>query len=103
MQLFSPDKLVHLVMFGVLSWLLGKAMLLQYSQGSLRYINVVVLLVTSATGITTELLQALLPIGREASIYDAIADVAGGSIAMALFTVCIKKKTAFVQRNQKNN
>lgn len=76
-NLFSPDKLIHLFIFGILAYLLLWGSSRQYQEVKRCYIVVIPLTVTILTGIITELLQAALPIGREASIYDAIANFTG--------------------------
>jgi hypothetical protein len=86
-NLFSPDKLIHLSIFTVLAYLLLWGSFKQYSAVKNRYTIVIPVVVTIFTGIVTELLQALLPIGREASIYDSIANFAGCFAGYLIFTL----------------
>jgi VanZ family protein len=90
-NLFKPDKLIHLFIFGVLAYLLLLGSSKQYRAARKRYIVVIPLAVTLFTGIITELLQAGLPIGREASIYDTIANFTGCFTGFFLFTLFKKK------------
>ncbi len=90
-NLFSPDKLIHLFIFGVLAFLLLKGSFRQYSETKKRYTIVIPLVVTILSGIITEVLQFLLPIGREASIYDSIANFAGCFAGYLIFTVLKNK------------
>jgi len=76
-NLFSPDKLIHLFIFGVLAYLLLSGSVKHFRDKGTRGIKTAPLLITLFTGILTELMQALLPIGREASIYDTIANFTG--------------------------
>lgn len=90
-NLFSPDKLVHLFLFGVLGWLVMRGLVMN-NQGTVfgnYYLVVIVLAVLLA--VATEMLQYLLPIARSGNIYDAIADVAGSALS-GLFFIFYKKK-----------
>jgi len=86
-NLFSPDKLIHLSIFSVLAYLLLWGSYKQYKAVASRYTLVVPFVVAILTGIVTELLQAYLPIGREASIYDSIANFAGCFAGYLIFRV----------------
>jgi VanZ family protein len=100
-NLFSPDKLVHLFIFGVLSFLLLKGNEKQYGITGNRYKILVPLLIAILTGISTELLQAIMPVGREASQYDAIANIAGCFTGYIIFRKFKNKKDNLLQLNQK--
>ena len=92
-SLFSPDKLVHIVLFTGLAFLLAYGLKRQYPGWPLRYTFVWVLVVSALIAILTELLQWYLPIKRDGNIYDAIADIAGIFIGFAAFFI-LKKKIA---------
>jgi glycopeptide antibiotics resistance protein len=92
LNLFQPDKLIHLFIFGVLAFLLLLGASKQYFRRSKRYLIVAPLAATLLTGIVTEVLQAYLTIGREASIYDTIANFAGCIIGYYGFTLFKNKK-----------
>lgn len=100
-SLFSPDKLVHLFIFGVLAFLLLKGTENQYGKTGNRYKILVPLSITILTGISTEILQAMLPVGREASQYDAIANIFGCFAGYLIFRKFKNKKDNHLQLNQK--
>ncbi|MHC1777154.1 MAG: VanZ family protein [Lentimicrobium sp.] len=85
-NLFKPDKLIHLFIFGVLAFLLLLGSYKQYRGAKHRYIVVFPLTVTIITGVVTELLQAGLPIGRNANIYDVIANFTGCFVGFFIFS-----------------
>lgn len=76
-SLFSPDKIIHLVIFGILTYLLLKGTARQYKTLKLRYIIGMPIVVSVLTAVLTEVIQAIFPIGRDASIYDVIANFVG--------------------------
>jgi len=101
-NLFSPDKLVHLFIFGVFVILLITGNYRQYSGRESRYIDIAPVLAAALLGITTEVLQAVLPVGRDANIWDAIANIAGILLAWAVFTHLRNKKKKNLQTKAKN-
>ncbi len=93
MDLFSPDKIVHLLIFGTLCLLSIIAFGKQYSYSFLRYNNIWFGLIYSISmGAITELLQGWMNWGRQASIYDFIANLIGCFIGIALYHKFYKKK-----------
>lgn len=95
-DLFSPDKLVHLFIFGTLCILTIIAFEKQYTFLFLRYHHIAFAFIYSIfIGGLTELLQGWMNWGRQASIYDFIANTIGCFIGIALF-----KK--FYKKNKKN-
>lgn len=73
------DLVIHFFLFMVFGFLLaGK---LRHGEGrySGRFLVPVVVLFGTVFGLLTELLQAILPIQRDASVYDLLADILGGS------------------------
>lgn len=101
-NLFSPDKLIHLFIFGVLGFLLIQGNYRQYSGGGNRYIEIAPIIAAALLGIATELLQAVLPIGREASIYDTVANFSGIMLGWAVLSQWEKKKKKNLQTKAKN-
>jgi aminopeptidase YwaD len=90
------DKIVHAVLFGVLYILLMRGLMKQrapdvYSRYVLWTIVIVILY-----GAATEILQAILPTGRDADVMDWLADCAGTGLAFILygFRWKITKKSA---------
>lgn len=96
-NLFSPDKLVHLFIFGVFVILLKHGNYKQYPGRSNRYITVAPIFAAVILGISTELLQAVLPIGRDANIYDAIANFVGIMLGWIFFSGWEKKIKKYLQ------
>lgn len=101
-NLFSPDKLVHLFIFGVLGFLLLQGARKQYPGGSHRLLVIYPMLATVGLGIATEFLQAVLPIGRDANYYDAIANLAGFLLGWTASSAWNKKKKKNLQTKPKN-
>ncbi len=93
MDLFSPDKLVHFFIFGFLTILAIMAFGRQYSFQFLRsYKTLIALIYSISLGAITELLQGLMNWGRQASIYDFIANTIGCFIGILIYNKVIKKK-----------
>lgn len=90
-NLFSPDKLVHLFLFGVLGWLVMRGLMIKDAGIIFGKHYVIVIVLAIGLAFTTEILQYLLPIKRSGNLYDAIADVAGSAIG-GLFFIFFKKK-----------
>ncbi len=92
----SPDKLVHVFIFGVQSFLILYALDKQYKSLRQRLVyNITIITATSLFALVTEVLQKYLFIGRDGNIFDFIADVIGvfvGFVAYYLFNY--KKKNA---------
>lgn len=91
-NLFSPDKLIHIFLFSVFALLLFSGFFKQYPGRSKRYITGMVLAFSILLAIITELLQAMLPLGRSGNVYDTIADFAGISLGWLIFFQYRKKK-----------
>lgn len=91
-NLFSPDKLIHIFLFSVLALLLFSGFFKQYPGRNQRYITGMVLAFSILLAVLTELLQAMLPLGRSGNVYDTIADFAGISMGWLIFFQYRKKK-----------
>ncbi|MDO8896235.1 MAG: VanZ family protein [Bacteroidales bacterium] len=87
----SPDKVVHLFIFGVFSFLVMHGSRAQYFGGRHRYVIVVALLTGIAYGGLTELLQYYVFIGRFGNFFDFYANVAGTISGVALFMLLNRK------------
>jgi VanZ family protein len=89
----SPDKIVHVLIFATLGFLIFYGFREQYLKSKRRYLYVVaVLFVTMAYGMITEILQHYVFIGRNGSLYDFLADVFGGILGFLAFILYIYKK-----------
>jgi VanZ family protein len=74
----SPDKIVHVVMFGTLSYLALYGYRQQYLKSLHRSsIVIVVILLSVLYGLATELLQLYVFTGRNANLYDFMANAIG--------------------------
>lgn len=91
-NLFSPDKLIHIFLFSVFALLLFSGFFKQYPGRNQRYITGMVLAFSILLAVLTELLQAMLPLGRSGNVYDTIADFAGISMGWLIFFQYRKKK-----------
>jgi hypothetical protein len=89
MDLFEPDKLVHLFIFGVFVYLLMHGFI-SSERLSFGKAGIASLLISIAFGGMTELLQAYIFTNRNGSIYDVIADTVG---SVLVYLVCIKRKS----------
>jgi hypothetical protein len=76
-DLFSLDKPVHLVLFGVLTVLLGRAFRLAHPSGPILLWSV---LLSVGYGLATEALQQLQALGRHGDVNDAIANTMGALV-----------------------
>lgn len=101
-SLFSPDKLVHLFLFSVFSFLIFHGFHKQYPGSRNRYVILKVLAVAAGLAIITEGLQAVLPIKRSGNIYDAIADIAGAMLGWGIFYYFKNKKRKKLPENRNN-
>lgn len=74
----SPDKILHVVIFGILSYLILFGDSKQYLKSHHRsYYIVIAVLISSVYGFITELLQFYVFVGRNANIFDVYANTLG--------------------------
>jgi VanZ family protein len=94
LDLFKPDKLVHLFLFMVLVFLLLSGFRKQYHDlSSKRFFVLIALNIGVFLGGITELLQnTALVSGRLCSVYDFIANVAGCFAGWGVFVIWKKRK-----------
>jgi len=89
----GPDKIVHLFIFGTLSFLIFYNMRAQYLASQKRFIHVIMVLgITIAYALLTEILQATIFIGRDGNIYDFMANTAGAVGGWLVFCIIFRKK-----------
>lgn len=81
-SLFRYDKLGHFLMF--FSWTLIYGFLSFARKGSKRTNLIAIFIIGSLFGVTIEFLQRVMPYGRSAGLYDAVADIIGCFSATAL-------------------
>ena len=94
LEWLSPDKIVHVFIFGILSYLMLYGTRLQYFKSKSRsYIVFTVVLISASYGLITELLQYYVFVGRSGNAFDFYANslgaVAGG---VAYFLQHVKNK-----------
>jgi len=94
MQWLSPDKIVHLIMFGTLSYsiLWGYRDSYVASSEARKRLTIVALVLGAAYGALTEYLQYTVFVNRCGNIFDFMADTIGAAFGTLLFRVCYKKK-----------
>ncbi len=92
MDLFSPDKITHLLIFGTLCFLTILDLDKQYKRPYLRYHKIKIAFTYSfILGAITEILQSEMNWGRQGSIYDFIANITGGLLGILLYKKIYKK------------
>ena len=95
LQWLKPDKIVHLILFGVLSFLLIKAFMEQTSVRLLSsYPKIISILISALYGVLIEVLQEYFFSGRQGDVYDAMADALGALIGLWFFNRWIRRRQA---------
>lgn len=91
-QWLKPDKIVHLLIFGLLCFLMIRSFL-ALNTGSFFYKNakMLSLLLTIFYGVLVEILQATVFIHRSGDIRDAIANSIGAFVGLWIFGKMAKK------------
>ncbi len=93
LDLFNPDKLVHLFLFAVLMILFLRGFKKQLTPEAYRFSVSIALNTGIFLGGITELIQGTtLVTGRVSSIYDFIANVAGCFAGWGIFVLWQKKQ-----------
>lgn len=89
----EPDKVVHVGVFAVLSFLILYGLREQYYASNRRYLFVIGAVGLSlAYGLLTEVLQATVFVGRDGNTYDFYADGIGAFAGWLAFYVLCRKK-----------
>lgn len=90
-----PDKIVHLILFGVQSFLLIKSFSSQSSSPRLKQnAERWGVIISISYGALVEVLQATIFIGRSGDVRDAMANAIGALIGLYLYRKFSKKLTA---------
>jgi VanZ family protein len=94
LDLFQPDKLVHIFLFAILIFFLLLDLLGQFRDRLSYWLAVLIALnIGIFLGGITELLQGtMMVLGRQCSVYDFIANVAGCFAGWGIFVLWKKKK-----------
>lgn len=90
----TPDKIVHIIIFGIQVILILYGVGVQFLNAKKRYvINWIIVLSTLLFAMLTEVLQAYVFIGRHGNVYDFLADAVGVGIGfLAYYLLILKKK-----------
>lgn len=94
-QWLGPDKIVHLIMFGSLSFLIPFGYREKYCRDAKSFGNRLLwlsFLLSTAYGGATELLQKIPILRRSGNVYDFLADVIGCLLGVFIFKMIYKKK-----------
>ncbi len=90
----SPDKVVHLVIFGVQSFLIISGLRQQYLPKKRRYVSMLlVILVTSLYGLLTEVLQSTVFVRRDGNVFDFLADGLGAFLGVLAYYLLKMRNT----------
>lgn len=101
----GPDKVIHLIVFGMLSYSMLWGYRKKILSHDVRYIKksfLLTLLLSVSYGALTELMQKYVFINRFGSIYDFIADAIGCVLGAIVFFLYFKKKVK-KNKNTANN
>ena len=91
LEWLSPDKIVHLVIFGMLTFLILWGYRDKYAGNYKKRLVYTAIIVTVLYGILTEVLQYYVFIGRSGNYFDALANTLGAFIGWWVFKKAIKK------------
>lgn len=84
-DLFSPDKIIHLFLFATLSFLLMRSLYMHKANKHRVFYILITLTFGIIYGVSTELLQFFVFIGRNANPFDALANIIGVILGIILF------------------
>ena len=91
----QPDKIAHLVLFGVLCYLLIKGFRKQQAiQTFTDRSKVWAVLLSSVYGAVVELLQQYVFAKRSGEVLDVLADALGAFLGLWLYVYWVKRKSA---------
>jgi len=83
MDVFQPDKIIHVFIFAPFSWLWSKHFMLRTNSKKKGIIISAVFGILYA--ISTEIMQFYVFIGRNGNLADAIADIIGVLVGLVIF------------------
>ncbi|CAN5628429.1 hypothetical protein BH11BAC1_BH11BAC1_27620 [soil metagenome] len=91
----KPDKIVHLFLFGVLSFLLIKAFNDQVTVEILtEHPKLISIVITSVYGVLIEILQEYCILGRNGDVFDSLADALGAILGLWVYNYWSKRRQA---------
>lgn len=92
----SPDKILHLILFGVYAFILAEGLSRQDKQSIIgKHPVLTSLMIGIVFAIFTEVMQKFVIPGRHGNIYDMLADLLGSILGIAIWNI--------VRRNEKKN
>jgi VanZ family protein len=92
-RLFSPDKIVHLILFAPFAYLLLKDLSsTKHTKKQRKKLYVITFVNGTVYAIMTELLQFFVFVGRNGNYVDAIADIIGILLGIGVFWLKEKRK-----------
>ena len=80
----ESDKVAHLLVYGVLGWLWGRAVKVSWPGGSALIVLFSVVVFTGIYGLSDEWHQSYIP-GRSADLLDGVVDMCGGTLGGTAF------------------
>jgi len=96
----KPDKLVHLVLFGILTVLFiygyRRQSRLKWLRGNAAFFAIIIGIIF---GFLTELFQYFVFVGRNGNIFDFLANVAGCLLGWILYLIFLQKKFTSIIKN----
>lgn len=92
--LFQYDKLGHFLMFFGWTFMLGFSLMIRKKKLAPLF---GIFLAGTLFGISIEIVQGLLPYGRTASVWDAVADAAGSFTAVMLLWAIQSRYQAYLK------
>ncbi len=94
-DLFKPDKIIHLALFGGFVFLFFKGITRQYNYTVLRSYGTILVVIVSSVMISglTEYLQWKVFVNRSGNYYDFIANVVGSLLGWLVFWLIYRKKS----------
>lgn len=92
-NLFKPDKIIHVFLYGIFFYLLLRCTAKQLRITVLEVKQILILLTVGIIfAALTEVLQAKIFINRDGSLYDFIANMIGCLAGLTIYLVISKKK-----------
>jgi VanZ family protein len=85
------DLIIHFFLFMVFGFLLAGTLRFSHGRYSGKWMVSAVILCGTVFGLITEFLQAILPIQRDASVYDLLADILGGIVGAGVLVLVAKR------------
>ncbi len=84
------DKFLHMLEYLILGLLLVRALRAHLRVGRPLFAAMIALGFVVLTGMADEYLQSFIP-GRQADVFDLLADVAGGALAQLVYVTFVRK------------